>query len=46
VRWGLLQGPSRGFNSLRTVAAGGNVKSQPFILDSDDDEKNAMSEDD
>lgn len=45
VRWGLVQGPSRGFNSLRMVPAGGDVKSQPFILDSDDDEKNAMSED-
>ena len=45
VRWSLAQGPSKGFNSLRMVPAGGEVKSQPFILDSDDDEKNAMSED-
>jgi archaellum component FlaD/FlaE len=46
VRWDILRGPSRGFNSLRLVAVGGDVKSQPFILDSDDDEKMAMSEDD
>jgi len=47
VRLGLLQGTSRAFNSLRLVAAGGNVKSQPFILDSDDDaaEKGTMSDD-
>ncbi|KIM20527.1 hypothetical protein M408DRAFT_130706 [Serendipita vermifera MAFF 305830] len=43
VRSRLVHGIASGPNPLRLVAQGGEVKSQPFILNSESDEKDDMT---